>query len=103
MRNNTKQNELRGKHLYENDSRVMREAIEAILAAGYHDLRRPSRYQLKVGGANFYPERGTVQIDGLKKQKARGLSEFFRVLRDNKSSAIDEGLPILELNDLARF
>jgi hypothetical protein len=39
MRNNTKQNE----------PRVMREAIEAILAAGHQDLRRPSLCQLKVG------------------------------------------------------
>ena len=40
-----------------------------------------SPYHIKVGYVNFYPTRGTVNIDGQCRYKNRGLQFFLEVLR----------------------
>ena len=63
----------------EGDPQYMTDAIkrfeDACLPVG-----RPSDYQLKIGGLNFWPSTGTVQIDGQAKQEATGIDEVFRIL-----------------------
>jgi hypothetical protein len=59
----------------------MREAIAALTQAGIV-FERPSRYQLKIGPANFYPGTGRIFVDGAEAaEPERGLQAFLKRVR----------------------
>ncbi len=65
----------------EDDTQAMRDAL-VWLRNKKVAFRRPSKYQLKVGLLNFYPDRGTIQVDGCRR-KEKGGFEVFKQLVEN--------------------
>jgi hypothetical protein len=64
----------------EHDSDAMRETIDWLEANRVRPLR-PTAYQVKVGFINFYPDKGTIQMDGDPRPHAvRGFEEFKRLV-----------------------
>jgi hypothetical protein len=67
------------------DGPEMREAIAALIDLGVR-VQRTSKFQLKVGPINFWPNRGTITIDGKPPLKEKGLDEFLtKIPRPRKS------------------
>ena len=85
---------------WRDDPPAFTRAIDAILAAGY-SLSRPSKYQLKIEGINFYPGKGTVQIDGSKRQRSKGLGELFKLLEENGIPRRLDRMTVITEEDLA--
>jgi hypothetical protein len=93
---------------WEGDPPSMTEAIDRFMKACL-PVYRPSEYQLKIDGVNFYPSTGTVQIDGQSKQQGTGINEVFRILqksdpafkypkrRSQPEKNEQESLPTIEL------
>lgn len=70
------------------DSDNFRAAIHAIVDQ-FYDVTRPTEHQLKIGAVNFYPNRGTIMIDGhLKKHPKKGLDALFAVLKEHCAMTI---------------
>jgi hypothetical protein len=66
------------------DSPRMRQAIAALLKQKF-PVTRPSQYQLKIGGLNFYPDKGTIFPDGGEALEVRGLNALLDRLRATRS------------------
>lgn len=58
----------------------MTDAIAAIEQVG-HRVHRPSPYQLKIGGINFWPNTGKITIDPDRKYPERGLPAVLELIR----------------------
>jgi hypothetical protein len=80
----------------ENDTLAMNAAIEALEARGV-EFFRPHGLQLKIGSINFYPDTGTIMVDGGKKLQERGLEAFLLMVDQStnvtKVLSLDDVLP----------
>lgn len=71
----------------EGDGPAITIAIDWCIAQGLGPVR-PTKYQLKIGTLNYYPDSGTIQHDGEKALKVRGFEAFKRhVLRQLEVTA----------------
>ncbi len=57
------------------DSPRMQAALAWCLAEGLA-VKRLTKFQIQVGPLSFYPDKGTFNLDGNPKDKARGLKAF---------------------------
>lgn len=74
--------------LFESDSDVMKEVF-AWLETENIPFWRPSRYQLKVAHINFYPDKGTIHIDGTPRaNQQRGFKEFQEMILKHETSKL---------------
>ena len=62
-----------------NDTPLMRQAV-LYLKNSSIEFIRPTAHQLKIGPINFYPDRGTIQLDGERARKERGLDALRELL-----------------------
>ena len=67
--------------LSDGDTEAMKEAY-AWLQRKKIQFIRPSMYQLKIGELNYYPDRGTIQIDGMRANQERGFGAFKAIIED---------------------
>lgn len=75
--------------LLESDSDEMKEVF-AWLEAENISFWRPSHYQLKVAHINFYPDKGTIHIDGAPRaNQQRGFKEFQEMILKYESSKLN--------------
>lgn len=61
------------------DSLEMSAAITYLKDKGVRFIR-PTDFQLKIGHVNFYPNTGTIQLDGCKAAEERGLTALQKIL-----------------------
>jgi hypothetical protein len=61
------------------DTPAMTEAIRSIQSWGYRPVR-PTAHQLKIGDTSFYPEKGTIVVDGKKQEPEKGLPALLALL-----------------------
>ena len=61
------------------DSPEMRAAIDQLESQGVRFIR-PTQFQLKIGDINFYPDTGTIQLDGCEASEERGLPALPQIL-----------------------
>ncbi len=81
--------------LFDTDSPAMRETF-IWLEAENIPFWRPSRYQLKVAHINFYPDKGTIHIDGAPRaNQQRGFKEFREMILKHETSK----LTLLRIDD----
>jgi hypothetical protein len=73
------------------DSADMKAAVDWCEKTGLGVLR-PTFFQLKVGHLNFYPDRGTIWIDG-KETLHGGLPTFQRLIHDIMDAAAQAAGP----------
>ena len=67
----------------QNNSAKMNHTIEQLTAQGIH-FDQPTRFQIKVGHFNFYPDRGTIYVDGESKgRRERGFETFLELLKND--------------------
>lgn len=67
--------------MQENTRCTMEEATTTLARQKIRFVKKTA-YQIKVGQFNFYPNKGTIYIDGQKEAQARkGLEEFIKLLR----------------------
>lgn len=87
---------------YDTDPPSMREAIDWLLEQKIRFVR-PTRYHLKIGRLNFYPQKGSINLDGeprFSEEGLEGLQTLYGSRRDLFSSLARqdfETLPPLRL------
>jgi len=60
----------------DSDTEAMARAIGQLNAARIR-FCRPTRFQLKIGNVNYYPDRGTIYIDGeAEPERERGINSL---------------------------
>jgi hypothetical protein len=68
----------------EGDTKEMARAISELNGAGI-EFCRPSRYQLKIGNLNYYPDRKTIYVDGADQaENDRGIEALIARLGDRR-------------------
>jgi hypothetical protein len=61
------------------DSLEMRAAVDQLQSQGVRFIR-PTPFQLKIGDINFYPDTGTILLDGGKALEERGLPALLQII-----------------------
>ena len=63
------------------DSEAMKRALKILNDSGIW-FCRPTRYQIKSGNHNFYPDKGTIYTDGqFERSGERGAEAFVRLVK----------------------
>lgn len=65
------------------DSKELREQITELVERGYK-VRRPTRWQIKVGSINYYHTRGTITADPHDTFSETGFDAFVEILAKRK-------------------
>lgn len=78
------------------DSLAMTEAIEHLRASGY-PLFRPTPHQLKIRDVSYYPNKGTIVVDGKTQEAEKGLAALQRILESLYGPAPRSGTLILDI------
>lgn len=76
------------------DSEKITAAVDEALKRGL-PLTRPDGHQVKSGRVNFWPNTGTITIDGYRKIKERGLDAFLELAE--RYDKMHRGRPQIEL------
>ena len=70
-------------------SNAMRDCSDALLKRGVA-FERKTRWQIKIGPINFYPERGTIFVDGeAAPRQEEGLETLLTILDELKRKATE--------------
>lgn len=75
------------------DTAEMAQAIRLLNEAAI-SFSRPTRFQLKIGSANYYPDRGTIYLDGeAKPERERGIKALLDRVQNRLTQ--NDGLNLL--------
>lgn len=73
---------------------TMQEATAALQRAGA-PFEQKTEFHIKVHAFNFWPETGTIMVDGeLKRRSEKGLPAFMRLLRDARLASANPMQPV---------
>lgn len=86
--------------MQENTRCTMEEAAAALARQEIRFVQKTG-FQIKVGQFNFYPNKGTIYIDGQKALAEKGLDAFIRLLR--RARLAPEKPRVQPVNDPSKF
>ena len=75
----------------DDDTPAMTEAIDALESWNFKPVRPASRFQIKIRDLNYYPDSGSMNFDGQKRERDQGLEALKLLLQETRGRAGAQG------------